>query len=81
MTRIARIVVPGVPHHVTQRGNRRQTTFFEAVDYATYLSLLSAACRRAGTRVWAYCLMPGRIHLILPPVNAAAPVCASGRRC
>ena len=38
MARIARVVVPGYPHHVTQRGNRRQTTFFSEKDYKTYLS-------------------------------------------
>ena len=40
MARLARVVVPGVPHHVTQRGNRRQETFFAEEDYAAYLSLL-----------------------------------------
>ena len=36
MTRIARVVVPGLPHHVTQRGNRRECVFFEDGDYALY---------------------------------------------
>ena len=36
MVRLARLVVPGLPHHVTQRGNRRGTTFFEEGDYALY---------------------------------------------
>ena len=34
MARLARVVVPGMPHHVTQRGNRRQPTFFGGEDYA-----------------------------------------------
>jgi putative transposase len=38
------VVVPGVAHHVTQRGNRRQKTFFDEEDYATYLALLSEWC-------------------------------------
>lgn len=46
MARIARVVVPGYPHHVTQRGNRRQTTFFSEKDYKTYLGLLSQQCRK-----------------------------------
>ena len=38
MARIARAVAPGLPHHVTQRGNRRQQTFFNQGDYQAYLS-------------------------------------------
>ena len=40
MPRCARIVIPGLPHRVTQRGNRRQETFFDDSDYALYLDLL-----------------------------------------
>jgi len=40
MVRLARVVVPGVAHHVTQRGNRRQQTFFQEDDYRAYLALL-----------------------------------------
>lgn len=56
MAGMASIVVPFYPHHVTQRGNRRQRTFFRDVDYTTYLAPISEFCRKAGTRVWAYCL-------------------------
>lgn len=52
MPRIARLVLPGVPHHVTQRGNRRQPTFFGEQDYALYLRLLGFWCARAGTAIW-----------------------------
>ena len=65
MARLARIVVPGLPHHVTQRGNRRQKVFLEDGDYALYRDLLAARCRQAGVAVWAYCLMPNHVHLIL----------------
>lgn len=41
MARIARVVAPGMPHHVTQRGNRRQQTFFTDEDYQAYLELMS----------------------------------------
>ncbi len=81
MARLARVVVPGLPHRVARRGSRRLRTFFGAADDRAYRALLAAALGKAGVACWAYCLMPGRIHLILPPVNAAAPVCASGRRC
>jgi len=67
MARLARVVMPGVPHHVTQRGNRGQQVFFGDEDYTTYKSLLAEGCREAGVAVWAYCLMPGRVHLILRP--------------
>lgn len=67
MARIARIVVPGVPHHLTQRGNRRQLTFFKDKDYEVYLDLLVEGCRKANVQIWAYCLMPNHVHLILVP--------------
>jgi REP-associated tyrosine transposase len=67
MARLARIVVPGLPHHVTQRGNRRQTIFFEDGDYALYRDLLAERAAKAGVAVWAYCLMPNHVHLILMP--------------
>ncbi|MFH1417934.1 MAG: transposase, partial [Planctomycetota bacterium] len=46
MPRIARVVVPSYPHHVTQRGNRRQQTFFSDDDYRAYLGLMAEWCRR-----------------------------------
>ena len=59
-----------MPHHVAQRGNRRQRVFFGAGDYATYRTPLAAGCRAAGVVVWAYCLMPNHVHLILVPRDA-----------
>jgi REP element-mobilizing transposase RayT len=70
MARLARIVIPGIPYHVTQRGNRRQQTFFEDGDYALYRDLLAEAARRAGAGIWAYCLMPNHVHLIVVPSDA-----------
>lgn len=67
MPRIARLVVPGVPHHVTQRGNRRETTFFEEADYHLYRDLLARAAAKAGAEIWAYCLMPNHVHVIVTP--------------
>ena len=67
MPRIARVVAPGFPHHVTQRGNRRQRTFFCDQDYQTYLELMAQWCSRCGVEVWAYCLMPNHVHLIVVP--------------
>src|SRR3954465_1663487 len=67
MARLARVVVPGHPHHVTQRGNGRARTFFGDEDYALYRDLLAENCRAAGVEVWAWCLMPNHVHLILVP--------------
>ena len=67
MARLARVVAAKLPHHVTQRGNRRQQVFFGDKDYAHYIALLAEGCREAKTAVWAYCLMPNHVHLILIP--------------
>jgi putative transposase len=72
MARLARVVAPGFGHHVTQRGNRRQQTFFGEEDYREYLSLLGGWCRRHGVRIWAYCLMPNHVHLIVVPPSEDA---------
>ena len=80
MARLARLVVPGLPHHVTQRGNGRAQTFFGEADYALYRDLLAASCRAAKVEVWAWVLMPNHVHLILVPSDedglrrALAPV-------
>jgi putative transposase len=67
MARIARVVVPSCPHHITQRGNRRLDTFFCDQDYRAYLSLMAEWCFRCDVEVWAYCLMPNHVHLIAVP--------------
>lgn len=69
MARLPRVVVPGLPHHVTQRGNRRQRTFFGDEDHAEYLRLLSVSCRNCGTDVLTYCQMPNHVTLILVPAD------------
>lgn len=67
MARMARVVVPGVPHHVTQRGVRRNDVFFNDGDYELYMSLLSEYCGKSGTEIWAYCLMTNHVHLVMVP--------------
>ena len=78
MARTARVVIPGAPHHVTQRGNRRQRTFFHEHDYLTYLHLAAEAFHAAGVEVWAYCLMPNHVHLIAAPSRPEALAQAVG---
>ncbi len=70
MARLARVVIPGLPHHVTQRGNGRARTFFSDDDYTLYLKLLTSACAVAKVRCLGYVLMPNHVHLILVPKDA-----------
>ncbi len=67
MARIARVIAPGYPHHITQRGNRRQQTFFCAEDYTTYIRLMAEWCQACKVEVWAYCLMPNHVHMVAVP--------------
>jgi putative transposase len=67
MPRIARVVAPGIPHHVIQRVNRRQETFFRDDDYRAYISFLREWSQRCAVQIWAYCLMPNHVHLIAVP--------------
>ncbi len=70
MPRLARVVYPNIPYHITQRGNRREDVFFCDEDYAFYLSLLKKYCKKYEVEVWAYCLMTNHVHLILKPTTA-----------
>ena len=70
MARLARIVIPQLPHHVTQRGNRREPIFFKDGDQDVYRNLMAEQMSKASISVWAYCLMPNHVHLILTPKYA-----------
>ncbi|MBN2579192.1 MAG: transposase [Pirellulales bacterium] len=78
MARLARLVVPGLPHHVIQRGNRRQQTFFCDDDYSAYVELMAEWCQERGVEIWAYCLMPNHIHLVAVPKTKDALARAIG---
>jgi putative transposase len=67
MARLPRLVIPGIPYHVTQRVNRRQQTFFEEADYSLYRDLLAQSAEKAGAEIWCYCLMPNHVHIIIVP--------------
>jgi putative transposase len=69
MARLARIVLPDVPHHVTQRGNRRMEIFSEPSDFALYRDLLAERLKLHGVVCSAYCLMPNHVHLLLTPTR------------
>lgn len=79
MPRIPRIVQPRVPHHVTQRGGRRMQVFFEPADYRQYLRQLGKHAQRWGLEIWAYCLMPNHVHLIVVPETRVGLSRALGR--
>ena len=70
MARLPRMVVPGLPHHVTQRGNRREAIFFQDGDQEIYCDMLAEQLRKSEVEVWAYCLMPNHVHVILNPREA-----------
>ncbi len=78
MAKQARMIVPGVPHHVTQRGNRRERIFLHPGDEAVYLDLMTTQLRRRGVACWAYCLMPNHVHLILTPDDETGLALAVG---
>ena len=69
MPRIARVVIPGCPHHIIQRGNRRLKVFFSDEDKAFYLTLLQRNMVKHGISLWAFCLMENHVHLIAVPIT------------
>ena len=71
MPRTARHVVPEIPHHVIQRGNRRQDVFFGEEDFRTYLALLGDQLDKTSMRLHAYCLMSNHLHLIISPQTSS----------
>ena len=78
MTRLARFVVPDAPHHVVQRGVHDEILFSSEEDFKHYGGLLAEGCRRSGVTVWAYCLMPSYIQLLLQPATAGGLARALG---
>ena len=67
MPRIARIIAPHYPHHITQRGNNRADVFFDDDDKTTYLLLLKDHCEKWTIDIWAYCLMTNHLHILAVP--------------
>lgn len=72
MARLARVVVPGAPHHVLQRGNPGQRIFQTNEDYREYIDLVAEGCKTARVTVVGYCLLPKQVQLVLVPPNAKA---------
>jgi putative transposase len=76
--RQARLVARDLPHHVIQRGNRRQKVFFERQDREFYLQLLEEKAGKYRVEVWAYCLMDNHVHLIVVPAEESSLARAIG---
>ena len=79
MPRRARVVIPGVYHHATQRGNDRQDVFFTDDDRQAYLAQLGRQCRKHRLQVHGYCLMTNHVHLIVIPEELTSLANALGR--
>ena len=69
MPRLARTVCARIPHHITQRGNRREAVFFSDDDRTVYLNWLKEYAERYAVDIFAYCLMSNHIHLIAVPAS------------
>ncbi len=67
-----RSIVPGLPHHVIQRGLKGRQTFLNKNDYLTYFEILAECCHRYDVEIWTYCLMPDHVHLIAIPKEKKA---------
>jgi REP element-mobilizing transposase RayT len=65
MARKPRIEYPGAFFHIIVRGNNRETIFREVGDYSRYIEKLAHFCREGDVRVYAYCLMPNHLHLLV----------------
>jgi len=79
MPRFARVVVPGCPHHITHRGNRRDEVFFTEEDREEYLEILLDYTRQYGVDIWGYCLMSNHVHLLGVPEHEESLGLAIGR--
>ncbi len=79
MPRLARIVVAGAPHHITQRGNNQQDVFFVEDDRRVYLQFLREYAERYRLRIHGYCLMTNHVHIIAVPAVEDALANAIGR--
>src|SRR5512139_3562363 len=72
MPRIARAVAVGFPHHITQRGNYRQSVFQSDKDYLQYKEWLTQYSTKYALKIWAYCLMSNHLHFVAVPLQGDA---------
>ncbi len=74
MPRMARVIIPNMPHHIVQRGHDRKAVFVDNCDYQYYLDNLREWKQKLGVRVYSYCLMTNHIHLVVEPGNEASVI-------
>lgn len=67
MAREARIFIENACYHIITRGNQRQVVFKNKLDFQAYLSMMHRAKKKYGIRLYAYCLMPNHVHLLIEP--------------
>ena len=79
MPRIARVTTAGYPHHVTQRGNNRETVFFDDEDRCFYKAKLRIFCESCRVDILSYCLMNNHIHLLALPMEEGSLTNCLGR--
>jgi len=79
MPRNARIVIPDIAHHITQRGNNKQDVFFVDDDKEKFLELLSEQSKKFGAVIDGFCLMTNHIHIIATPAKVDSLAKTIGR--
>jgi len=79
MSRKARVVVEGVPHHITQRGANRQDVFLLDEDRRFYIEVLRAKSEQHGLTILGYCLMTNHVHLVAVPQRPTSLALALGQ--
>jgi len=79
MPRGKRVVVPGLPHHITQRGNGQAKVFDCDQDRTVFLDLLASYSSKYGLSLWGYCLMPNHFHLVAVPAEEGTAAKVLGR--
>jgi len=65
MPRRPRLELANGIHHVTQRGNARQTIFVDDSDCRLFLRLLGCAVKQRSWHLLSYCLMGNHYHLVI----------------
>lgn len=72
MPKSLRVVIPDVPHHITQRGNKKSIVFSSDIDRNHYLNLLEFYLNKNDLQLHAYCLMSNHVHLVMTPKDSVS---------
>jgi putative transposase len=79
MPRLARVVLPGFPHYITQRARSGETLFHSSDDYRAYLDRIVTKAARYGVRLLGYCLLPDRVGWVAIPEGPQSLAMTFGR--